>query len=163
MVLQNVELQKFCADAAQHCVLSEDLESRLELAMEQIRELIAERTCLQHDNSKLKVDLYALQARIASMEEIFQVCDSSCNSAVNKLKAEKGTLLQELEEFHVSAQRQVDSWQSAAAIAKKEALELKSRADKFVHENQLLLLSLENKVPAFQNAVFTCAGNFVAF
>ena len=120
----------------------------MEHATIHVEELIAEKTCLQHDNSQLKVDLYEMQARFVSLEGAYalQFGDSSYSS-IEKLKLEKGALLKELEELESSAQRQVDSWQSAAAVAKTEAHHLSSCLDKLVHENQLLMLSLENKVP----------------
>jgi hypothetical protein len=132
---QNAELQK----------LSKESKIGLEFAMTQIQQLITERTRLQHDSSQLKVDLYELQARFASLEGTLRVCDNS-KSVIELLEIDKGTLVKELEDLEFSAQKQVDSWQCAAAVAKREALEMNTSVEKLVHENHLLLLSLENKV-----------------
>ena len=72
-------------------------------------------------------------------------CDR-CHLFIEKLALEKGALVRDLEELEFSAQRQVDSWQSIATNAKTEAHDLNTRVDNLMHENRLLLLSLENKV-----------------
>jgi hypothetical protein len=68
------------------------------------------------------------------------------SQSFEQLKLKNGALVKELEELESSAQKQVDCWQKAAAISKTEVNELSIRIDKLMHENQLLLLSLENKV-----------------
>jgi hypothetical protein len=124
--------------------LLEESEFRLEIATTHIQELVQERTTLQHDNSQLKVDLYAIQARFVASKDVFEGAVSS--QSFEQLKLKNGALVKELEELESSAQKQVDCWQKAAAISKTEVNELSIRIEKLVHENQLLLLSLENKV-----------------
>jgi predicted nuclease with TOPRIM domain len=121
------------------------LRIQLQYAMTQIQELIAERTYLQQDNSQLKIDLHEMRERFSSFEGKLHVCDSSL-SFIEKLRLEKAALVTEFEELEFSAQRQVDSWQAATATAKNEVHELSITVDNLKHKNQLLLLSLENKV-----------------
>jgi hypothetical protein len=132
---QNFELQN----------LSEESEIRLQDAMTQIQELIAEKICLQQNNSQLKIDLFEMRERISSLEGMLQVCDSS-HSLIEKLRIDRAALMKELEDLELSAQKQVDSWQVAAAVAKREAHELNITIHNLVRENQLLYVSLENKV-----------------
>jgi hypothetical protein len=135
IVQHNVKLQTFL----------EESEIRLEHATAHVQELIVDRTCLQHENSQLKINMHEIQALRVSLEGKFQVCDR-CHLFIEQLTLEKGALVQDLEELEFSAQRQVDSWQSIATNAKTEAHDLSTRVDNLMHENRLLLLSLENKV-----------------
>jgi hypothetical protein len=141
---RNFELQFF----------SEESETQLENAMLQIQELIAEKICLQQDNSQLKIDLFEIRERFSSLEGMLQVCDRS-HSLIESFKIERAILMKELHDLEFSAQRQLDSWQVAAAVAKNEARELNATIDRLVHENQLLLLSLENKVPLCHFSMFS--------
>jgi hypothetical protein len=123
----------------------DELEFRLKHAISQIQALTSERSQLQEDKFVATTDLRNFQAHFEALEVKLQIYESS-HFSIETLVIEKATLEKELEEFEISAQRQIDVWKGAAKSAKNDADELKIRLDNRVLENKLLLLSLDNKV-----------------